>query len=95
MRLTNAVFPGFGGGIHPPADDFPGRQLGLELASMALIRAERQFGVSDWVSWTCTLDLDSDGVIGATDLLMSLADFGESGVGLEGDVNSDGVVGGQ
>ena len=81
------------GGIHPPADDFPGRQLGLELASMALIRAERQFGVSDWVSWTCTLDLDSDGVIGATDLLMSLADFGESGVGLEGDVNNDGVVG--
>ena len=81
------------GGIHPPADDFPGRQLGKELAEMALERAGRQFGVSPWMVWTCQLDLDTDGVVGATDLLMALADFGESGTELEADVNADGVVG--
>ena len=81
------------GRIHPPADDFPGRQLGKELAEMALERAGRQFGVSPWMVWTCQLDLDTDGVVGATDLLMALADFGESGTELQADVNADGVVG--
>jgi hypothetical protein len=81
------------GGIHPPADDFPGRQLGLELAEMALERAERQFGISEWMVWTCTLDLDSDGVVGATDLLLTLADFGVAASGLPADVNGDGIVG--
>jgi len=60
---------------------------------MALERAGRQFGVSPWMVWTCQLDLDTDGVVGATDLLMALADFGESGTELEADVNADGVVG--
>ena len=32
------------GGIHPPADDFPGRQLGKQVAEIALERAEVQFG---------------------------------------------------
>jgi len=39
------------------------------------------------------LDLDGDGVVGATDLLDALADFGESGPDLPGDVNGDDLVG--
>ena len=73
------------GGIHPPADDFPGRQLGVEIAELSLNRVSQYFGPLGAVD-LCPLDLDGDGVVGATDLLDALADFGESGPDLPGDV---------
>jgi Ca2+-binding RTX toxin-like protein len=39
-------------------------------------------------------DLDGDGVVGATDILLLGRDFGARGAGLAGDANGDGVVGG-
>ena len=80
------------GGIHPPADDFPGRQLGVEIAELSLNRVSQYFGPLGAVD-LCPLDLDGDGVVGATDLLDALADFGESGPDLPGDVNGDDLVG--
>lgn len=80
------------GGIHPPADDFPGRQLGVEVAALALDRASLQFGpIADPLA--CPLDLDADGIIGASDLLEALSVFGDQGVGLTGDIDGDGIVG--
>lgn len=80
------------GGIHPPADDFPGRQLGVEIAEFALNRVNQFFAPPPEVD-LCPLDLDGDGVVGATDLLEALADFGSYGTDLTGDVNGDEVVG--
>jgi hypothetical protein len=81
------------GGIHPPADDFPGRGLGVEVAALGIERASRQFGAFTAPSLACGFDLDVDGVVGASDLLSALADFGEEGVALAGDVDGDGIVG--
>ena len=39
------------------------------------------------------MDLDGDGVVGATDLLEALAEFGSSGPGLVADVSGDQLVG--
>ena len=80
------------GGIHPPADDFPGRQLGVEIAELALNRVNQYFAPTAVID-LCPLDLDGDGVVGATDLLESLAEFGNSGPDLSGDVNGDQLVG--
>lgn len=41
----------------------------------------------------CPLDLDADGIIGASDLLEALAVFGHEGTGLLGDIDGDGIVG--
>ena len=81
------------GGIHPPADDFPGRGLGVEIAELGLERASRQFGDVAPPSVVCAFDLDLDGVVGSSDLLSVLADFGGQGSNLTGDVDDDGVVG--
>lgn len=81
------------GGIHPPADDFPGRGLGVEVAALGIERANRQFGPVVYVSPACLFDLDGDAVVGASDLLAGLAQFGEEGVGLVEDVDGDGIVG--
>ena len=81
------------GGIHPPADDFPGRGLGVEVAAIGIERANRQFGPVVYVSPACWLDLDGDDLVGASDLLAGLAQFGVSGVGLVEDVDGDGIVG--
>ena len=81
------------GGIHPPADDFPGRGLGVEVAALGIERASRQFGAFTVPPLACGFDLDVDGVVGASDLLSALADFGEDGLGLSGDVDGDGIVG--
>lgn len=80
------------GGIHPPADDFPGRQLGIEIAEMVLSKVDSYFATPP-APPACPLDLDEDGLIGATDLLQALADFGSFGAALVGDVDGDGVVG--
>ena len=81
------------GGIHPPADDFPGRQLGVQVAAIALERAEMQFGEVEGVTLECPADLSLDGVIGAADILLALASFGVTGVDLPGDLDDNGTVG--
>lgn len=78
------------GGIHPPADDFPGRQLGLDIANLVLEKVDGHFGP---IPDPCPLDLDDDGLIGSTDLLGALAGFGSTGVDLAGDIDGDGFVG--
>lgn len=80
------------GGIHPPADDFPGRQLGEEIAGIVLTKASDFFGEIPDVP-ACPLDLNGDGLIGSTDLLEALSDFGVYGTGLSSDVDGDGLVG--
>lgn len=79
------------GGIHPPADDFPGRQLGLEIADMTMTKVSSYFGPINGP--TCPFDLDEDGLIGSTDLLEVLSQFGVYGNNLGGDVTGDGLVG--
>lgn len=81
------------GGIHPPADDLPGRQLGVEVAALAWQRVSEQFGVPNDQVAPCPLDLTNDGIVGASDLLQALSLFGEPGEGLPEDVDQDGVVG--
>ena len=81
------------GGIHPPADDFPGRELGKQVAELALTRAEVQFGTVAAGPADCPEDLTQDGVIGSADVLALLASFGMSGSGLEGDLDGNGIVG--
>ena len=81
------------GGIHPPADDFPGRQLGLQVAEIALERAEMQFGPVIGPDPDCPQDLTFDGVVGAADVLLLLAEFGSEGDGLAGDFDNNGSVG--
>ena len=80
------------GGIHPPADDFPGRQLGIEIAELTMAKVSGYFVGPD-VPASCPLDLDGDGFVGATDLLDALSDFGETGPGFAGDIDQDGIVG--
>ena len=41
----------------------------------------------------CEVDLNGDAIVGSNDLLVALANFGESSAGLVGDVDLDGVVG--
>lgn len=81
------------GGIHPPADDLPGRQIGVQVAAIALDRAEMQFGVVGEAWLDCPADLSLDGVVGAADVLLLLASFGEQGAGLLGDLDFNGTVG--
>lgn len=79
------------GGIHPPADDFPGRELGVEIANSTLTKVSYYFGARlDPV--LCPLDVDGDGLVGATDLLEVLSDFGEFAEGSATDVDGDGLV---
>ncbi len=59
------------GGIHPPADDLPGRQMGQEIGVEAFALAQRY-----WVGTACSAvggpaseDLDSNGVVDACEAL--------------------------
>ena len=65
----------------------------MEVAALGIERASRQFGAFTVPPLACGFDLDVDGVVGASDLLSALADFGEDGLGLSGDVDGDGIVG--
>ncbi|MEM6569022.1 MAG: vanadium-dependent haloperoxidase [Planctomycetota bacterium] len=53
------------GGIHPPADDLPGRQMGQEIGVDAYALAEQYWAGSacDAAGWPATLDLDGNGVL--------------------------------
>ena len=57
------------GGIHPPADDFPGRQLGVEVAAIALNRVTQYFGPAAAVD-QCPMDLDGDGRVSYAEFMV-------------------------
>ena len=63
------------------------------MAALGIERANRQFGPVVYLDLACAFDLDVDGVVGASDLLSALAQFGVEGVGLTEDVDNDGIVG--
>lgn len=77
------------GGIHPPADDLPGRMMGLVIGPQAWAHATTYF---DGVA-TCEFDLDGDGDVGGADLAILLADWDRIGIELASDFDRDGRVG--
>ncbi|MCA9292871.1 MAG: hypothetical protein KDA20_03560 [Phycisphaerales bacterium] len=71
------------GGIHPPADDLPGRQIGQVIGPEAFNYAVQYFeGVA------CHGDANGDGAVDLDDLQVVLYTFGTSDVA--GDLNHDG-----
>ena len=86
------------GGIHPPADDIPGRRLGIQVASYALTQADYFINLSpSGPSNTCAGDLSGNGNIGVEDMLSLLSSFGSPantfGNSGSADFNSDGIIG--
>ena len=75
------------GGIHPPADDLPGRRMGLEIGPQAWELALEHFGLD------CPADLDGDGGVGPGDLGVLISNWSCSGFDCLGDLDGDGVVG--
>lgn len=74
------------GGIHPRADDLPGRMAGSRVGIRAAARALALFR-----GLAVSPDLDGDGVVSAGDLTLLLADWGSSGP--ENDIDGNGSVG--
>jgi hypothetical protein len=74
------------GGIHPRADDIPGRLTGDIVGRRALGRAFALFA-----GLAHSPDLNSDGMVDGADLGMLLAEWGIAGAG---DLNGDGLVDG-
>ncbi len=74
------------GGIHPPADDLPGRQIGKVIGPEAFNRAKLYFGGRV----SCPADLTADGTIDVSDLLTVITLWATDNQ--DGDVNLDGVV---
>ena len=84
------------GGIHPPADDIPGRRLGLQVATYAISKADYFINLSSsGPTITCAADLSGNGSIGVEDMLSLLSSFGTTvdEFGSSADFNSDGIVG--
>lgn len=77
------------GGIHPPADDIPGRLIGLEIGPQAWNHAVAYFGTTA----SCPADLSGDGIVNGEDLGILLGDWGCTGP-CEADLNDDGIVNG-
>ena len=77
------------GGIHPPADDLPGRMMGVVIGPAAWAHATSHFGADR----SCPCDLDGDATVGGTDLALLFAEWSLTGTGLVGDVDDDGMVG--
>ena len=80
------------GGIHPPADDIPGRRLGLKVAEYALGMAD-QYILANGPDPVCLGDVTGDSVIGVNDMLTILSYFGSNTVVGQADIDNDGVVG--
>ncbi len=85
------------GGIHPPADDIPGRMMGIQIGLDAFSKAKTYFtdqdsdGVAD-ACFTCPADIVIDGVINVDDFLDLNSMYGQSCNGCREDLNNDGVV---
>ena len=80
------------GGIHPPADDIPGRRLGLKVAEYSLGMVNQLVSQSG-PEQTCSGDVNGDGTIGVNDMLTILSYFGSDTVVGSADLDNDGVVG--
>jgi hypothetical protein len=76
------------GGIHPPADDLPGRLMGLVIGPQAWDLARSLYN-TDVV---CAEDINQDGVVNAADLGALIGDWGCTGPDCVADVNEDGIV---
>ncbi len=77
------------GGIHPPADDLPGRHIGKEVGPDAYRLAVRY--MNGLIS--CPGDTDGDGSIGASDIAVLIGNWGEtSDPTLAADIDGDGDV---
>ncbi|MFO0874718.1 MAG: hypothetical protein U0575_12210 [Phycisphaerales bacterium] len=75
------------GGIHPMADDLPGRITGDKVGKRAFARAQALFeGLAK------SPDLNGDGVVDGADLGLFVSEWGNSGG--PGDINGDGMVDG-
>ena len=87
------------GGIHPTFDDVPGRLMGIDIGLDAFQRAVSFYGgdaaegpcISTPEPETCPGDLNSDGFVTISDVLILLGDFGCNSACV-GDVDGDGVV---
>ena len=75
------------GGIHPGADDLPGRQMGLIIGPDAFCEAARYYNGQ----FNCPSDVDGDGTVGITDLLALLGEWDSDQC--NADVDRDGNVG--
>ena len=75
------------GGIHPGADDLPGRQMGLIIGPDAYCEATRYYNGQ----FSCPSDIDGDGNVGITDLLAALTEWDTDHC--NADVDRDGNVG--
>lgn len=80
------------GGIHPPADDIPGRRIGLKVAEYALSLANLHINPNG-PEPICIGDLTGDGSVGVSDMLTILSYFGSTTIVGNADVNNDGLVG--
>ena len=78
------------GGIHPPADDMPGRIMGSIIGPDAWTHALEFFGD---VQEDCPADINNDGVVNGGDLGAMLANWGCNGV-CPADISGDGQVDG-
>ncbi|MEE2971756.1 MAG: hypothetical protein VX672_01400 [Planctomycetota bacterium] len=77
------------GGIHPPADDLPGRLMGLVIGPQAWNHAVAYFGEPV----TCPEDFNGDGTVNGQDLGFLLVQWSCTG-SCEADLNGDLVVDG-
>ncbi|MEO0404490.1 MAG: hypothetical protein AAF193_06430, partial [Bacteroidota bacterium] len=86
------------GGIHPPADDIPGRKIGIEVGADAFAKAIGYFtdsdgdGECDAHDPSCVADFNNDGTRDVSDMLHFLADFGCTS-NCTADLDGDGIVG--
>ncbi len=65
------------GGIHPPMDDIRGRVIGSQVADRTIAAYEEE-AVALGPSPVCPTDLNGNGLVDTSDLLMLLGDFGNA-----------------
>ena len=75
------------GGIHPGADDLPGRQMGLIIGPDSFCEASRYYTGQ----FNCPADVNGDGTVGITDLLELLGKWNSADC--NADVDRDETVG--
>ena len=85
------------GGIHPPADDIPGRKIGIEAGQDAFAMASSYFtdsdfdGICDALDPPCIGDFNNDTNRDVADLLLFLSAYG-CNENCQYDFNEDGVI---